>query len=111
MLAYYRQHPMVKAAGLFDVPTALASFWKANTQALQSKLRSMRQPGYARGVVGRAASKFRPELIGGAAGIIPGVYMGNKAFNNSLPPVRTLPSLEQSPYIEVERPFGNNNGN
>ena len=110
MLAYYQYHPLTKQAGITDVPSALMTFVRQNTKSLQAKLRAMRQPGYFRNAIGTMAREYKPELIGGAIGIGGGAYIGNKAFNNSLPPVRTLPHLEQSPYLEVERPYGNFNG-
>ena len=108
MLAFYQQHPLVKMAGWYDIPSALASFLKNNGQMLRTKIQALRKPGSYTNLVKQTAKKYAPEITGGAMGIVPGAYMGNQAFNNSLPPVRTLPNLEQLPYIEVERPYGNN---
>ena len=107
MLAFYQQHPFVKSAGWYDIPPALTSFLKTNSDMLRTKLRAMSKPSYYTNLAKQTAKRYAPEITGGALGIVPGAYMGNQAFNNPLPPVRTLPNLEQLPYIEVERPYGN----
>ena len=104
MSNYYQQfHPLTKCAGKYGIPNALTQFLSLNLQSLKNKLSKLRQPSFYK----QLASDNRGILIGGAAGLPIGAYMGNQAFNNSLPPVRALPDIQQSPLLEVEKPYGN----
>lgn len=108
MSAYNSYHPMRKQANrITELPSAFLKFLQENQKALRTKLQTMRKPGYLKNVVKDAVKNNIPEIIGGTIGLAGGAYMGNQAFNNSLPPVRALPNLDQSPYIETERPYGN----
>ena len=98
MSAFRQHHPLAKQAAFsWEVPTALTSFLKHNTAQLRTKLRALRKPGAVR----RTVKNNIPEIAGAAAGIVPGAYLGNQAFANSLPPVRELPHLDQANFIEV----------
>ena len=111
MSAFCTFHPFTKQANnWFSAPTALMDFLKVNGQRLASKLRQIKQPEYLKTLAKNTFNTYKPQIIGGAAGILPGAYLGNEAFNNSLPPVRELPHIEQSNYIELaQQPYTSRN--
>jgi len=103
MSAYSQFHPLAKQASMYEVPTKLVQFLSNNGRRLQQKLRALKKPGAYKNLAKQTYSTFKPEILGGAAGVVPGAVMGNEAFNNSLPPVRELPHVDQSPYIEADQ--------
>ena len=90
---------MRKQAGAVNLPPAVTSFWSNNLKSLKTKLQAIRRPGYFRDLI----RENRPEIAGALAGTVGGAYLGAQAFNNSLPPVRALPDIQQSPYIELQQ--------
>jgi len=90
---------MFKQAGAGYLPPAVTRFWSSNLKSLKTKLQAIRRPGYFRDLI----CENRPEIAGALAGTVGGAYLGSQAFNNSLPPVRALPEIQQSPYIELQQ--------
>lgn len=98
MLAYYKHYPgaqggMVKKAA----SNALARFFlgfrnripRINTLKTQAR---------------QFARNNSLGIAGIAAGSVGGAWLGNKAYNNAIPPVRQLPGVEQQPRITVWQP-------
>lgn len=95
MLAYYKHHPGARG-GLVKKATssALARFFLGFRKQIPSMKNLDTQ---AR----QFARKNAIGLSGVAAGTIGGAWLGNKAYNNAIPPVRMLPGVEQQPQIGV----------
>lgn len=41
-----------------------------------------------------------PEILAGAAGLAGGAYIGNKSYQNAVPPVKALPRLNHEPLVQ-----------
>lgn len=101
MLAYYKQHPGARG-GLVKKATsnALARFFLG----LRKQIPNMRS-------LGAHTRQFARNNVSGIAGVAAGAaggaWLGNKAYNNAIPPVRQLPGLEQQPQIGVWQPNQN----
>ena len=85
---YHRARPMTKAAAL-TFPGVLGRYIASGKQFLGNEYTSARN--YA---------KNNPLKVAGAGiGLLGGAWLGNKAYNAQIPPVRSLPRLEQRPMI------------
>lgn len=98
MIAYYNFHPLNKYANFKSIQTPLINFYKNSIKSLNDKIKNLKDPNYYKDFIKNNAI----EIAGGATGLIGGAYLGNKLYNNSLPPVRALPEIQQSPLLEVE---------
>lgn len=98
MLAYYRWHPSVQGVMVKQAASnALARFfmgWRRGNKgvALQPSIASRLK---------RFASNNKLGIAGTIAGAAGGIYLGNEAYKNAIPPVRSLPLLGQEPYINT----------
>jgi len=84
MSMYAEQHPLLKQAALPGV-RALGKNIRSNTNL--ANLRST--------VMGKL-----PEILALSMGLTGGAYLGNKAYNNTIPPVKSLPRLNHEPLVE-----------
>lgn len=85
---YHRARPMTKVAAL-PFPGVLGGFAASGRRFLGNAYNSARN--YA---------KNNPLTVAGAGiGLLGGAWLGNKAYNAQIPPVRSLPRLEQRPMI------------
>lgn len=99
MLAYYRFHPdFVKEAGrVGQIQTHLSNFWQNNVRSLKSKLNAIKNPANLK----QFAKDNKWNIGAGTAAVGMGVYFGNQAYNNALPPVRQLPDMYNPGYMEA----------
>lgn len=86
MLYYYKAMPLAKTAAAFS------HFYPAGFLGR----------GLAR--MGRTFRNRALGIAGAAAGAAGGAWLGNKAYNNAIPPVKQLPGVEQLPNIPVWQP-------
>lgn len=85
---YYRAHPMVKEASPIPIPML-----PRGSGTIKSSFANQLEKliNFARN---------NPAIVSGAGlGLVGGTWLGNKAYNAQIPPVRTLPRLEQRPMV------------
>lgn len=101
MLAYYKQHPGARG-GLVKKATsnALARFFLG----LRKHIPSVKNLGTQ---TRQFARNNAIGIAGVAAGAAGGAWLGNKAYNNAIPPVRELPGIEPRPQIGFWQPDQN----
>lgn len=85
MSMYASQHPMQKQSSVGTV--------FSNVRNVASKYTN---PAYLRNTV----MQNLPEILSGAAGLSGGAYIGNQIYQNTIPPVRSLPRLAHEQLID-----------
>lgn len=83
MSMYADQHPFTKQAAI-------------NLAGISSTISRYAAPAYMR----NAIRSHIPEILAGTLGLAGGAYMGNKAYQNTIPPVKALPRLNHEPLVE-----------
>lgn len=68
-----------------------------------SKYGAMKRSGFAQTL--KSIIKNHPLGSAGIAiGLSSGAYLGNSAWNNTIPPVRQLPDFTPQPYVDANQP-------
>ncbi len=98
MLAYYRWHPGVQGVMVKQAASnALARFFLGLRTGNKG---SAPQPSLSSRVK-HFARNNKLGIAGTLAGTAGGIWLGNEAYRNAIPPVRSLPLLGQEPYINT----------
>ena len=85
---YHRAYPMNKIAA-FPLPNVVGRFTALGRKLLNNAYNTT--SNYIRN---------NPlEVAGAGVGLVGGAWLGNKAYNAQIPPVRSLPRFEQRPMI------------
>ena len=83
MSMYLSQHPFTKRAAI-------------HLAGIGSTISRYATPAYIR----NAVRSHIPEILAGTIGLAGGAYTGNKAYQNTIPPVKALPRLNHEPLVE-----------
>lgn len=83
MTMYRKQHPFSKQAAF-------------QFSGVRSAASQYLTPSYIRNSI----MNNIPEILAGAAGLAGGAYIGNKSYQNAVPPVKALPRLNHEPLVQ-----------
>lgn len=107
MLAYYRWHPGVQGEMVKHAASnALARFF----MGLRPGRRGITPQQTLTGRLKQFARNNKLGIAGSIAGTAGGIWLGNEAYRNAVPPVRSLPQLEQEPFISAPQAWQETDG-